>query len=437
MGIKKNKLKKSKRIRFKKNRILLKYIKNKGKAFIAFMLILIIIILSSIHIIFKKNKNNHMRNPNKIYNSHKINISIKNNENLYWNSQTSLEIDKVIEDIKELNNGKISYENKEDFKKRENPKVSLVIALYNQENNIKSIYASILKQEMKDIEIIFVNDASKDNSEKIVKELMEKDERIVYIKNEINKRAFYSRNRGILSAKGEYILIIDPDDLLINNILIKAYETSKEYDLDIVQFYIMVGYRHSPNLWRELKYTNGILKTNSDIRNIFYYGISRNLFDKLIKREVYVNSVKFMKEELWDENYRINDDDTAFFGIVHVARSYGFLEQIGYFYIIRPPGSYDINNANNADEMFRSIFNIMKYFYLQSDNNTLEKSKMAYEYFEKSMNAFGKFIPYVKNGFDFIFNVFELYLNSPYFNEAQKSHLNEYKNKFLNVQKNK
>ena len=41
------------------------------------------------------------------------------------------------------------------------------------------------------------------------------------------------------------------------------------------------------------------------------------------------------------------------------------------------------------------------------------------------------------NGFDFIYNVFELYLNSPYFNEAQKSHLNEYKNKFLNVQKNK
>ena len=46
------------------------------------------------------------------------------------------------EEIKELNNEnniKISYENKDDFKKRENPKISLVITLYNQENNIKSI----------------------------------------------------------------------------------------------------------------------------------------------------------------------------------------------------------------------------------------------------------------------------------------------------------
>lgn len=67
---------------------------------------------------------------------------------------------------------------------------------------------------MKDIEIIFVIDASKDNSEKIIKELMEKDKRIILLKNEENKRAFYSRNKGILASKGEYILVIDPDDLL-------------------------------------------------------------------------------------------------------------------------------------------------------------------------------------------------------------------------------
>ena len=75
-------------------------------------------------------------------NPYKINISLKINENLYWNSQISLKIEKVREGINELNNEnniKISYENKDDFKKRENPKISLVITLYNQENNIKSI----------------------------------------------------------------------------------------------------------------------------------------------------------------------------------------------------------------------------------------------------------------------------------------------------------
>ena len=222
------------------------------------------------------------------------------NNNIYWDNETSLEIDKVIKEIDELNNIQISYENKKDFIKRENPKVSLVITIYNQENNITSIYSCILKQEMKDIEIIFVNDASKDNSEKIIKELMEKDKRIILLKNEENKRAFYSRNKGILASKGEYILVIDPDDLLINNILIKSYETAKKFNLDIVQFYIMVGYRQIPCLWSELKYKDGIFKTNEEIRNIFYYSISRNLCDKLIRREIYVKSVKFMKEEFYN-----------------------------------------------------------------------------------------------------------------------------------------
>ena len=155
---------------------------------------------------------------NKIFNKRYIDKSSKiriYNNNIYWDNETSLEIDKVIKEIDELNNIQISYENKKDFIKRENPKVSLVITIYNQENNITSIYSCILKQEMKDIEIIFVNDASKDNSEKIIKELMEKDKRIILLKNEENKRAFYSRNKGILASKGEYILVIDADDLLM------------------------------------------------------------------------------------------------------------------------------------------------------------------------------------------------------------------------------
>ena len=72
----------------------------------------------------------------------------------------------------------------------------------------------------------------------------------------------------------------------------------------------------------------------------------------------------------------------------------------------------------------------MKYFYLQSDNNTLEKSRMPYDYFTKSMRNYGKFIPFVTDDFDFIFNVFKLYLNSPYFNKYQKEYINNYTIKF-------
>ena len=99
--------------------------------------------------------------------------------------------------------------------KQRKPKVSLIITVYNQENYLKYAYFCIQEQKMKDLEIIFVDDASTDTSSKIIHSLMKNDKRIIYIKNKINKGAFYSRNEGILLSKGKYILIHDPDDLLL------------------------------------------------------------------------------------------------------------------------------------------------------------------------------------------------------------------------------
>ena len=253
------------------------------------------------------------------------------NNKILWKNQTDLELEKSREEISNSSSLKISFENKSDFLKRDKPKISLIITIYNQDYYIKELYSHIQQQELKDIEIIFVDDDSKDNSSLIIKELMKKDKRIIYLKNEINKMQYYSIARGILNSKGEYILSIDADDFLLNNILIKAYETAKYYDLDIVQFYIIVDM----NIW-PMKYKSGMICGNENLRNLYYYGISRNLPDKLIRRNVYINAIKFMKKELFNEDYHIHTDDTFFFGIIHFANSYCFLEQIGYFYNMNP-----------------------------------------------------------------------------------------------------
>ena len=117
-------------------------------------------------------------------------------------------------------------------------------------------------------------------------EIMKKDKRIRYLKNNINRRTFYSRIYGILNARGEYILVIDPDDILLNNIISKAYASTKKYNLDIVQFYIMMGYLQFLSVKENLKYKSSLLKNNSEIRDLFYNGRSKNICDKLIKREI-------------------------------------------------------------------------------------------------------------------------------------------------------
>ena len=226
----------------------------------------------------------------------KINPNYKcspNDNKIYWKNQRDLELEKCRKEVENSGSLKISFENKSDFFKRDNPKISIIITIYNQDYYIKELYAHIQQQELKDIEIIFVDDSSTDNSSSIIKDLMKEDKRIIYLKNEINKRQFYSIAKGILNSKGEYILSIDADDFLLNNILIKAYETAKLYDLDIVQYYMLF----EMNIW-QVKYKSGIICGNENLRNLFYYGFSRNLPDKLIRRNIYINAINFMKKEL-------------------------------------------------------------------------------------------------------------------------------------------
>ena len=353
-------------------------------------------------------------------------------DNLYWKNQTDLEIEKVRKEINERKTLNLSFENKNFFYKRKKPKISLIITVYNQRIFIKTVYAYIQKQELKDIEIIFVDDASTDNSSSTIMELMKYDKRIVYIKNPSNKKQYYSINVGVLFSKGEYILSIDPDDLLINNILIKAYETAKFYNLDILQFYMLLGM----SLWTAVKYKSGIMCTNKNLRNIFYYGLTRNLPDKLIKRNIFLKSITFMKKELYNMDYHMHTDDTIFFGIIHFANSFGFLEQIGYFYNIDPNRFFNKPKKKDdliiVNENLKSLFNIMKYFIIKSDNITLEKNNIPYKFFDEKVKTYiNDVINKISEEFNFYIEVLNLYLNCPFFSKEKKDKINKYKNKIL------
>ena len=119
-----------------------------------------------------------------------------------------------------------------------NCKISVVIPVYNCEKTIKPVIRSIQNQDMADIEIILVNDNSKDNTSQIIKELMEEDRRIRIINNENNKGTLCSRNIGIMTSIGEYIMNLDNDDLFMDQTVFNAtYNEAKEGNFDIIEFY--------------------------------------------------------------------------------------------------------------------------------------------------------------------------------------------------------
>ncbi len=120
-----------------------------------------------------------------------------------------------------------------------NPKVSIIIPVYNTEQHLHQCLNSAVGQTLKEIEIIIVNDASTDDSLKFIKEFQAIDYRIKLIDFKKNKGNGYGRNTAIKKAKGSYILFLDSDDWLENNTVEKTYLKATEKQSEIVLF----GYR--------------------------------------------------------------------------------------------------------------------------------------------------------------------------------------------------
>ena len=278
-----------------------------------------------------------------------------------------------------------------------------------------------MNQSLKEIEIIFIDDASTDNSTLLVESLMKKDKRIKYLKNNENKGQFYSRNKGVLFSRGEYILIIDPDDLLLNNILIKSYNIAKKYDLDIVQFYHFMG-NFNKYFLVIINKKSGIYLQPETNKLFFEYEI-RYLWDKLIRRKTFIKSIFFMEKKYKKERFIIHNDDVACFGVFKSAYSYGQIDQIGYFYNTGIINSTTKKNflPENINGRFHSLFAIMDYYYEQSEDNIYEKTKGGYRFFEfRIVRKYKKKIALLTDGFNYINRVLRKYIKSPFFNPDQK-----------------
>ena len=113
-------------------------------------------------------------------------------------------------------------------------KVSIVVPIYNVEKYLGECLESLCAQTITDIEIICVNDGSKDNSLNIIKEFANKNSNIKYIDKE-NEGYGKTVNRGIKEATGEYIAILESDDFIKPEMYENLLKIAQETDADIVK----------------------------------------------------------------------------------------------------------------------------------------------------------------------------------------------------------
>lgn len=112
-----------------------------------------------------------------------------------------------------------------------NELISVIIPIYNVEKYLSRCIDSVLNQTYKELEIILIDDGTKDNSGKLAEEYSQKDKRVKVIHKD-NEGLGLTRNVGIENSNGKYIAFVDSDDYIEIDMYEKMYNNIKEYNLD-------------------------------------------------------------------------------------------------------------------------------------------------------------------------------------------------------------
>ncbi len=202
------------------------------------------------------------------------------------------------------------------------PKISIIVPVYNVEAYLDKCLNSLVNQTLKEIEIIVVNDGSKDNSELIIKKYKQKDKRIIYLKKE-NGGLSSARNYGYGKASGEYIGYVDSDDYVSNDMFEKMYNLAKQDNSDIVMCDFYKKYDNntlipisSMTIYTDDMKKNYVMSSHCAWNKIYkknllndHYFIEGMLYEDLSSNPLLVakiNKISYLREPLYYYSIRDN-----------------------------------------------------------------------------------------------------------------------------------
>ena len=215
-------------------------------------------------------------------------------------------------------------------------KISLIFACYNISQYLDELYQLLISQTYKDVEIIFVEDCSIDDTRN--KLLTLDDPRVKVILNEKNIGAANSRNRGIKEATGDYIWFPDPDDLFDAKLLPKVGSVISEFNPDVIS----IGMQERYEIDGKLSYTKhivsefeGFITTNFNpvlvnLEETFLFGYTNN---KFYKKGI------IDKYHIKNEHQALKEDFEFNIKVFSVISNFYILNEPLYFYMKRNNGS--------------------------------------------------------------------------------------------------
>jgi glycosyltransferase involved in cell wall biosynthesis len=206
-------------------------------------------------------------------------------------------------------------------------KISVIIPVYNTEKYLYRCIDSVIKQTHKNLEIILVDDGSTDNSGKICDWYKNKDSRIRVIHKK-NAGQSSARNIGIELATGDYIVFVDSDDWIAENIYEHCIELAETKKCDIVDFKVVFTSDETKKFEPKTVYTTELIEGKEILRNYLLKGQTEvapfSPCRKLYKRSLF-QTIRFPEG-------KINEDIATNYRILMNCRKLVVTNKIGYYY---------------------------------------------------------------------------------------------------------
>lgn len=244
-------------------------------------------------------------------------------------------------------------------------KVSVIIPVYNVEDYIEKCLESVVNQTLKEIEIIVVNDGTKDNSIKKIEKYFS-DSRIKII-NKQNGGLSSARNAGLEIAKGEYISFIDSDDFIEEKMLEELYNESENAD---IVFSNNLNYNMLDNKLSKEEREFFFDKMSNKGSYICMYS-SAVVWNKIYKRDfLEKNNLKFIEGI-------IHEDDIFTIKSHFLAKKVKYVKKFHYYYRINRRDSIMSNKVKNKHlENYKVIYEQVREFYDNFNGTNFEKLRL-------------------------------------------------------------
>ena len=243
------------------------------------------------------------------------------------------------------------------MERNDKPLISMIVGIYNGEKYIAECIESIINQDYSNLEIILIDDGTKDNSGIIADEYAKKDNRIIVIHKE-NSGVSASRNRALDLAKGDYICIIDQDDVVSPNYVSYFYNLIIKYNAQIALTPTAEKFFEKPNFKMKTNDEVKVWTGNQTAEEMLYHKIIIAPWNKMISRKL-----------LNDNHVRFNPDFFGGEGFAFSVQSYQYATRIAvgsqlvYHYRVGDPESgaskfrkSTIQSSINAQKFIKDTF---------------------------------------------------------------------------------